>query len=326
MQLRVVTILCAAVTAVEIGVVVVRWTACSTPAPPPPAAPIDAVVHFAPPDAAGPTPATKNVAIADLMMATFDRQFVTGEAVVPFAWPDGFTSVGVRAGLVGAVRIETSHGAIELHDMAFTSQHTMDIAIRSGNKLVIDYDDPHAKPPWHGKLDCALAGGGGTLLRQIQTTPPLADLEIVERVRDVGELHSHWSGAAMRYNDNAYLPTCLLEAGPDAVIDELIHVAMPPVKGQYLSLVPRESTLRVRVNDSMPIECVMGSVRLVAFDHVPEGAPLAIDAEGHWAVSRIPGSAFGVTCTGPRIDMRVQYAMTEIRCNLTYDTLKCPGR
>jgi len=82
----------------------------------------------------------------------------------------------------------------------------------------------------------------------------------------------------------------------------------------------------VRVNDSQQIECEMGSVRLVAFDHVPESASLAIDSEGHWTVSPIPGSAFGVTCTSPRIDLHVSYGTGELHCNLTYDTLKCAGR
>ena len=321
MQLRVVTIVCAAVTAVELGVVVVRWTACSTPAPAPP----PPVVHFAPADAAGPAPATKSVPVAELAMATFDHQFLAGEAIVPFAWPDGFTSVGVRAGLVGAVRIETNHGAIDLHDMKFTSEHTMDFAIRSGNKLVIDYDDSHEKPPWHGKLDCALAAKGGALLRQIQTAPPLADFEVVERVRDVGELRSHWSGAPIRNDNYGYLPLCLLDVGPDAVIEEQIHVPMPPVKGQYFALIPRESQLRVRVNDSQQIQCEMGSVHLVAFDHVPATSTLATDTRGNWIVARIPESTFGVTCTRAA-DVRVGYGMTDLKCTLDYDTLKCPGR
>jgi hypothetical protein len=327
-QLRVVTIVCAAVTAVELGVVVVRWTACSTPAPPPP--PADAAMaHFAPADAAASShPPTKRITFAELNEVAFEHQFATGEATVPYEWPDGFQPVYVRYALEGAVRIATGRGPIELHDAAFTRMFTAELTIRAGNRLVIDYDAPHEREPWKGQLDCTLPADRPIWIARMETDPPLADLDITERERSTGELRSHWRGTPPGGRDYGYPPVCVLDVPDESALEVSLRVPMPPVKGQIVQLVHRDTTMRVQVNDSTSLTCDRQLVRVVAFDHVPASSRLGTDDEGKWLVTRIADSAFGFTCTGGGtiIPVKVGYGMTDLKCTLADNTLKCPGR
>jgi len=330
-QLRVVTIVCAAVTAVELGVVVVRWTACSTPAPqPPPPSPTDAAVaHFAPAESSHPP--TRRVKFAELSEVTFEHQFASGEAIVPYDWPDGFEPIFVRYALDGAVRIATDRGTIELHGAAFSRMFTAELAIRAGTRLVIDYDAPATNQrAWKGQLDCTLPADKPAMLAQLETDPPLTDLEVVEHDRATdAELHSHWRGTPPGFSDHGYPPGCVLDVPDDSVLEVNVRVPMPPVKGQYIQLVHRDVTMRVKVNDGTQIDCDFQAVHLIAFDHVPASSSRATDDEGHWIIMRIGNSAFGYTCKssgGMSMPVKVGYGMTDLKCTLADNTLKCPGK